>query len=310
MIKKEEIYQNINSEWQISLELQKKSRYGLARLINDMCLRNNLNEDISSIAINLCNYFFIKKCLLNYDKLTLACAAILITTKAYNSTLNFTDIATEYLHYYKKIFQESFGGSNNYNNEELIKTKEKIGAYEVYLLKTLNFEINIDLPFDFVYIYCAILYPDNKKDMFDISIKVAHDSFYTYANNIYSLYTVALSCIIIAAKIIELPTLLDKNFDNINNLRKINTIEVRNNEKEFNKRLVNFENYIVNKNSDDVKMKDDDDYFDKLSPSEKAHPLVKVDEILDCIEMINEFYLDMKDLCIKIESDKKKKKNR
>jgi hypothetical protein len=304
MIKKEEIEQNINSEWQISLEFQKKSRYGLARLINDMCLRNNLNEDISSIAINLCNYFFIKKCLLNYDKLTLACAAILITTKAYNSTIQFTDIATDYIHYYKKIFQESFGNTNNYNSEELIKAKENIGAYEICLLKTLNFEVNIDLPFDFVYIYCDILYPDNKKDMFDISIKVAHDSFYTYANNIYSFYTVALSCIVIAAKILDLPTLLDKNFNNINNLRKINTEDVRNNEKEFHKRLVDYENFNEKNDEKDI------DYFNKLSPSEKAHPLVKVDEILECIKMINEFYLDMKKLCIKIESEKIKKKNR
>lgn len=38
MLTKEEIYSNINSEYCISSQFQKETRYGLCRYISDICL--------------------------------------------------------------------------------------------------------------------------------------------------------------------------------------------------------------------------------------------------------------------------------
>lgn len=42
MIKKEEIYHNVNTEYAISKEFLKDSRYGLCRYISDICISMEL----------------------------------------------------------------------------------------------------------------------------------------------------------------------------------------------------------------------------------------------------------------------------
>ena len=69
MLTKEELYNNINTEFCISKEHLKESRYGLCKYISDLCKNIDLTNDVASIAMIYVNYFFVKKCYLNYDKL-------------------------------------------------------------------------------------------------------------------------------------------------------------------------------------------------------------------------------------------------
>lgn len=69
MLKKEEITSNINTEYAISPEYLKESRYGLCKYISDICNSIEINNDIASIAMIYTNYFYIKKSYFNYDKL-------------------------------------------------------------------------------------------------------------------------------------------------------------------------------------------------------------------------------------------------
>ena len=48
MITKEEITHNINSEWQITLNYQKESRYGLCKFIIELCQKINLTDETAS----------------------------------------------------------------------------------------------------------------------------------------------------------------------------------------------------------------------------------------------------------------------
>jgi hypothetical protein len=64
---------------------------------------------------------------------------------------------------------------------------------EVTLLKCLNFNINISIPHEFIYVYAAILYPDNEEDIVQFSIKISNDSFHTYSNLLYKSYVIAVS---------------------------------------------------------------------------------------------------------------------
>ena len=58
MITKEEITNNINSEWQITLKYQKESRYGLCKFIIEVCQKINLSDETASLAMLLTNFFF------------------------------------------------------------------------------------------------------------------------------------------------------------------------------------------------------------------------------------------------------------
>ena len=286
MIEKEEITHNINSEWQITLNYQKESRYGLCKFIIEVCQKINLSDETASLAMLLTNFFFIKKCYFNYDKLTLACAAILLSSKTQTSQSKFNDICKEYFYIQSKII----------DSESFNKFKEQVRKYEIFLLKELNFNVPEEFPFDFICVYADLLYPDNEKEIIDLAIKIANDSYFTYANNIYKNYIVALACLIISARFLDIPNILDENYKYINNMKKIYKKNIT--EQEFNKNLSQYNNQIFIKDiekEENESKNEDEKYFENLTLYEKLHPNLKMDDLLDCINFIIEFYDDMND---------------
>jgi hypothetical protein len=284
MISKEEIIHNINSEWQITLNYQKESRYSLCKFIIEVCQKINLSDETASLAMLLTNFFFIKKCYFNYDKLTTACAAILLSSKTQISQIKFNDICKEYSNIQGRIICR----------EEVHKIKEQIGKYEIFLLKELNFNVPEEFPFDYIYVYSDLLYPDNEQEIIYFAIKIGNDSYFTYVNNIYKNYVVALACLIISARILDLPSILEKDFKNINNMKKIYKKNIS--EKEFNKILSQYNNqsYLKsNENEEGENKNDDKNYFENLPLCQKLHPNLQMDDLLDCINLIIEFYDDM-----------------
>ncbi len=160
------------------------------------------------------------------------------------------------------------------------------------LLKTLNFQTNISLPFEFIYVYSALLYPENETEIIKFGLRIANDSFYTYANLLYKTYVVALACIVISAKFLNIPSVFDKNFKHIENMKSL--FNPPSTEEEFNKKLLNFENKTINFNS----LQDNSSsYFDILEFHKKLHPNLELNDLYECIDLIIEFYEDMKKLC-------------
>ena len=286
MITKEEITNNINSEWQITLNYQKESRYGLCKFIIEVCQKINLSDETASLAMLLTNFFFIKKCYLNYDKLTTACAAILLSSKTQTSQSKFNDICKEYSNIQSKLI-----GSEGFH-----KIKEQISKYEIFILKELNFNVPEEFPFDLIYVYADLLYPDNEQEIIDLATKIANDSYFTYANNIYKTYVVALACLVISARFLDIPNIFDENYKYINNMKRIYKKNIT--AEEFNKILSRCNNQIYMKedeNEENESKNEDEKYFESLSLCQKLHPSLKMEDLLDCIKLIAEFYEDMKD---------------
>ena len=285
MISKEEINHNINSEWQISLSYQKESRYGLSKFIIETCQKINSSDETASLAMLLTNFFFIKKCYFNYDKLTLACAAILLSSKTQTSQNKFNEICKEYSNYQSKVI----------GPEGVHKIKEEIGKYEIILLKELNFNIPEEFPFDYIYVYADLLFPDNEQEIINLGIKIANDSFFTLVNNIFKNYVVALGSLIISAKFLEIPNFLEENYKYINNMKKIHKKNIT--ENEFNIALSQYNNqYYLNKEKDenDINKKEEEEYFQKLNIYQKLHPFLNKEDLFQCIQLILEFYDDIK----------------
>ena len=147
MITKEEIKNNINTEWNISLDFQKESRYGLCKFIVDISQKINLSYETASLAMLITNYFYIKNCYFNFNKLTMACASLLLSSKNETSQSKFNDICKEY----SIIHNKEIG------TDGLHKIKEHIGKYEIILLKQLNYNLPEEFPYDLIYVYSEIL---------------------------------------------------------------------------------------------------------------------------------------------------------
>ena len=284
MISKEVIKYNINSEWQISLNYQKESRYSLCKFIIETCQRINSSDETASLSMLLTNFFFIKKCYFNYDKLLLACAAILLSSKTQTSLNKFNEICKEYSNYQNKLI----------GPDGIQKIKEEIGKYEIFLLKELNFNIPEEFPFDFIYVYADLLYPDNEQEIINLGIKIVNDSYFTLANNIYKNYVVALACLLISARFLECPNILEGNNKYLNNMKKIHKKNIT--ESEFNIALSQYNNqyYLKNeKDENDINKKEEEQYFEKLNIYQKLHPFLKKEDLFDCMNLIIEFYDDI-----------------
>jgi len=284
MISKEEINYNINSEWQISLSYQKESRYGLCKFIIETCQKIKSSDETASLAMLLTNFFFIKKCYYNYDKLIIACASILLSSKTQTSQNKLNEICKEYINYQNKMI----------GPDELHKIKEDIGKYEIILLKELNFNIPEEFPFDYIYVYADLLFPENEQEIIDLGIKIANDSFFTYANNIYKNYVVAISCLILSARFLDIPNILEENYKYINNMKRFHKKNIT--ESEFNIALSQYNNqYYLKKENDenDINKKEEGEYFEKLNIYQKLHPFLKKGDLSDCIKLIVEFYEDI-----------------
>ena len=284
MISKEEINYNINSEWQISLSYQKESRYGLCKFIIETCQKIKSSDETASLAMLLTNFFFIKKCYYNYDKLIIACASILLSSKTQTSQNKLNEICKEYINYQNKMI----------GPDGLHKIKEDIGKYEIILLKELNFNIPEEFPFDYIYVYADLLFPENEQEIIDLGIKIANDSFFTYANNIYKNYVVAISCLILSARFLDIPNILEENYKYINNMKRFHKKNIT--ESEFNIALSQYNNqYYLKKENDenDINKKEEEEYFEKLNIYQKLHPFLKKGDLSDCIKLIVEFYEDI-----------------
>ena len=283
MISKEEITNNINSEWQLTLSYQKETRYGLCKFIIETCQKINSSDETASLAMLLTNFFFIKKCYFNYDKLTLASAAILLSSKTQTSQNKLNEICKEYYNYQNKLI----------GPEGIHKLKEEIGKYEIFLLKQLNFNIPEEFPFDYIYIYADLLFPDNVQNIILLGIKVANDSYFTLANNIYKNYVVALASLVISAKFLGVPNILEKDYKYINNMKRLHKKNIT--ESEFNSTLSQYNNLfnIKKEKEDDSNKKEEEEYFEKLNIYQKLHPFLKEEDLFNCIKLIVEFYEDI-----------------
>jgi hypothetical protein len=173
--------------------------------------------------------------------------------------------------------------------------KDKIFIAEMAVLKTMNFQISFNLPYEFIFIYSAILYPENENDMLKYAFRIANDSFFTYANLLYKNYVVALSSIIISAKFLGIPCVFDKNFKNIDKMKAFSNPPC--NEEEFNKKVLNFENKTFN--LPDIQDSNNGSYFDILEFHKKLHPYLELNDLYECVDLILEFYEDMKNYAIK-----------
>jgi hypothetical protein len=95
---------------------------------------------------------------------------------------------------------------------------------------------------------------------------------------------------------LALPTPMDKNFKNLENMKMFSIPPAT--EEEFNKRLLNYENksfHLDDKSfmaGNGVQNINENTYFDILEWNKKIHPYVEMEDLIDCMNLIVEYYED------------------
>ena len=301
------------TKYNITKDEIKLERYGYCRYIIDLSKSIKIPSEVSSLAMLYMHNFFNKKMFINYDKRLVSCAALLLACKVEDIQGKIADIVRAHL-----SKESSFYDKNKViTGEEIKETINKVTTLEMSLLKQLEFKVKFNLPIDYIYIYSGILFPINETEINSIGIKIEADSFFTLANNIFHSHVVALSCIVIACQLLEIPSFLENNSFDFSNLRNYylkilnsnsgnsayynrdrdkNSIYLNPSEvvslEYFNIKLLEME-FLV---GDDVKLgnKYDDTWYDSLPWYKKLHPFVEEFEILTAVNFIVEFYIDIK----------------
>ena len=292
MLKKTKINNNININWKIQPQKLKEYRYGLCKFIIDKSYELDLSKDTVACAMQIVNYFFIKNCYFNYDKLTIVCAALTLSIKLKTSQKeNLNKIFEIYVSDKKEEI-----GKNVLTKKEIYNLRNKILDIEIKIMKLFDNILPDKFPFEYIYLYSQILYPENDQEIYNLGCKICIDSYFTYINNIYENYIVALACIFISAKFLDIKNILDKNFKNIDKMKYIHEKNI--DENIFIKSMYQFIDdpvqLLINEKNDDIGKKKDI-YFNNLSLEKRLHPFLKMDDLLDCIEIISDFYEEIKE---------------
>ena len=296
MITKNEIEDNINTSWKMSKETLLEYKYGLCKFIVDTANEKNLSKEVTALAMQIVNYFFIKNSYFSHDKLNVACSALTLSIKSKASkTFVLNDIFMIYMSKKKNVEIKEL---IKVPNAEIKNLRNQILEKELSILKLFNNLLPDEFPFEYTYLYSVILYPNNKEEIHNFANKICIDSYFTYVNNLYQPFVVALACIFFAAKFLDIATFLEKNFKNLEQMKYIHKDNM--NEKEFLRALYEYEEdpaqLLINQNKNENKSSEEENkyfYFNGLNLDKKLHPLLKMEELLECIEMISDFYEKM-----------------
>ena len=298
MITKKEINDNINTKWKIEQKILKKYKYGLCKFIIDTSYELNLSKTTTALAMHIVNYFFIKNCYFNYDKLTVACSALTLSIKSKSNKKEILDKI--YQIYITNKSSDELEIKTKLSNREIINLRNLILDKEISILKLFDNSLPDQFPFEYIYLYSKILYPNNEEEIYNLGNKICVDSYFTYVNNIYQTYIVALACIFIASKFLDIKNFFEKDFKNLDKMKYIH--EKNMDENQFIKALYKFIddpiNLMISENGIDYE-KNKEKYFNELNIDKKLHPLLKMNDLLDCIEMISDFYEEIKKNYIK-----------
>jgi len=334
MITYQEKQENINKKQYNMSDIEiKQEQYGYVRYIIDISLSSkSIPSEVTSIAILLTHYFFIKNSYKTYDKRIISCASILIALKSENAKGRLCDLVRIYLLKESKLLQvnnKETSTSLSDHQEKIKSASYKIGIAEMTILKTVKFNSKYLQPSSFIYIYVNLLInEEHQETVLTTALKIESDSFFTLVNNLFHPFIVALACISISQEMINMKdNIISDGFHaNKDNLQKIKVFYMKCimdihgkafnkctslfgfSIEEFNMMFLDYDDNSFSETYDKYaicshcicvtikeKVYQFDDYF-SFDWFKRFHPFIEKNDIFLAIDCILEFYYDMKDM--------------
>ncbi|KAM3129102.1 hypothetical protein pb186bvf_018814 [Paramecium bursaria] len=196
LIKKKDVFTNINTEYEISEAVQKKLMNGNAQFIIDLATQLDLNSySTVTLAVYLCNYFFHHKCYLQYDRFIVAAASLLLAQKIKDGDPRMRML----LHNYYKILQ-NIEPTQMANEAVMLSIQNKLCIAESRILKVIEYDFDIRIPNDYVEVICKRCVQKSKEEHTFHTIKILIlDSYRTYAGIVFHPWVILVGTFLIAA---------------------------------------------------------------------------------------------------------------
>ena len=138
----------------IPFEIQQKLRSGDFAFISEMGRQIQLEEQVMCTANYMVNLFFVRRSYLNYERYFVCTAALMLAGKVHNfKKQNKRVYARDYVVVANNIWsRRQSTGSGQVSMDDTTKTEHlrKLFKAEYKLLKTLEFDLEIDLPVHYI----------------------------------------------------------------------------------------------------------------------------------------------------------------
>eukprot|EP00347_Sterkiella_histriomuscorum_P003972 403362233 len=302
LIDKSIVYKNVNHHFGISSETQDQIRIGSTQYILDVGKFLDLNSQVIQTAIIYNQLFFLKKSYLNYEKELYQNAALYLASKNLNHKRKISDFC---LYYHKLKYLGSLYKPPQEN--QIKQLSEDICIAECKLLQHIDYLMEVDLPGMFIEKFTRLLYEKQDyntdgnqhsssivvswQNINRIAIAAANDTFYTPVNVLFSPQSIAVACVIFAAMKFGMP--------------------IPFNNKEFNFETC-FERYVIKRGlagsqsqvltqsqgqNDEKRQAKIEEYrrqFNELSWEKKIDLSCDLEEVVESIKYIEQFYSNLK----------------
>ncbi|OMJ91057.1 hypothetical protein SteCoe_6413 [Stentor coeruleus] len=196
----------------LPFEIQQQLRSGDFAFITEMGRQLQIDENVLCSANYMVNLFFIRRSYLNYDRHIISTAALMLACKTHNfRRQNKRIYPNTFASTYHSVFHRRMHGADRQPPvfDDTLKAEYlmKIFKGEFKLLKTLEFDVDIDLPLYYLENVISKLYTNiEDKNVFMTMARVmANESLRSIAPLCVRTQAVAVACVVLAGVICNLP---------------------------------------------------------------------------------------------------------
>ena len=155
---------------------------------------------IPAAGMHIATRFFHLKCYVHYDRLLILTASYLLASKLKNVECRVKNLC----HCYYNTIQEKMGDIHQPYNEDRFKSiKDQLSIYESEILRTLEFEVDVTTPIEYLRKECEIMFvreKDMSRRVFNTTRTLIIDSYRCRASLIFDPLVVIAVCLLISCR--------------------------------------------------------------------------------------------------------------
>ena len=196
----------------LPFDIQQKLRSGDFAFITEMGRQLQLDEQVLCTGNWMVNLFFIRRSYLNYDRHVVSTAALMLSCKLHNFKRQGKRVyPISFASTYHKIINNKQSTPQRQPLDDALKTEylNKFFKAEFKLLKTLEFDLDIDLPTNYLDEIISKLYMDEKGEDREVFLSMArvmaNESMRSIAPLCVNTLGVAVACVVLAAVVCNKP---------------------------------------------------------------------------------------------------------
>lgn len=197
----------------LPFEIQQQLRSGDFAFITEMGRQLQIDEQVLCTANFMVNLFFTRRSYLNYDRFIVNTAALMLSCKIHNfrrqnKRINPNTFATTYHGvYHRRLHLNTDRQPPIFEDSLKSEYLAKIFKAEFKLLKTIEFDVDVDLPLNYLNFVIEKVYRENLDNgVFLTMCKVmANESMRSIAPLCVKTLAVAIACVVLAGVVCALP---------------------------------------------------------------------------------------------------------